>query len=217
MLSRKISVALVILISLGGYAMAAKIINLPVPQTISKVSLEQSIYWRRSVRDFQDKDIPLEALSQILWAAQGITDTNFGFRAAPSAGALYPLHIYVVKKDGVFRYIPDGHKLVELSKEDKRPSLVRASLGQSFIREAPVDIVISANFAITQAKYGARAFRYVCMEIGHVSENIHLQAVALGLASIPIGAFWDDVIKTTLDLPDNQDPLYIIPIGYEKK
>ncbi len=198
--------------------MAAKIIELPKPNVLGKMSLEESILKRRSERNFEkDKELTLEQLSQILWAAQGITDQSYGFRAAPSAGALYPLHFYVVKKDGVFRYLPDGHKLVQLAEDDRRPSLVRASLGQSFISDAPVDIVISGNFAITQAKYGARAFRYVCMEIGHAAENIHLQAVTLGLASVPIGAFWDDVVKKTLDLPDNQDPLYIIPIGYAEK
>lgn len=198
--------------------MATEIIELPKPKTLGKVSLEESIFRRRSERSYQkDKELSMDQISQILWAAQGITDNNFGFRAAPSAGALYPLHIYLVKKDGFFRYIPDGHKLVQLSEKDIRPSLNRASLGQSFIREAPVSIIISGNFAITQAKYGARAFRYVCMEIGHVAENIHLQAVTLGLASVPVGAFWDDVVKKNLDLPDNQDPLYIIPIGYAQK
>jgi SagB-type dehydrogenase family enzyme len=215
---RRILTFLIILTLAGGAAMAAKIVELPKPKILGKVSLEESIFRRRSERSYdKDRDLTLDQLSQILWAAQGITDTSFGFRAAPSAGALYPLHIYVVKKDGVFRYIPDGHKLVQLSDKDIRPSLNRASLGQSFVREAPVDIIISGNFAITQAKYGARAFRYVCMEIGHVAENIHLQAVALGLGSVPIGAFWDDVVKKNLDLPDNQDPLYIIPIGYAKK
>ncbi|KPJ64944.1 hypothetical protein AMJ44_11780 [candidate division WOR-1 bacterium DG_54_3] len=214
---RKILATFTILTLAGGISMAAKIISLPEPKTLGKMSIEESILRRRSERSYLDTDLSLEQLSQILWSAQGITDQSFGFRAAPSAGALYPLQIYVVKKDGVFRYIPDGHKLVQLSEEDKRPSLVRASLGQSFIREAPVDIVISANFAITHAKYGARAFRYVCMEIGHVAENIHLQVVALGLVSVPIGAFWDDVVKKTIDLPDNQDPLYIISIGYLKK
>jgi len=197
--------------------MAEKIIQLPRPKVLGKMSLEESIFRRRSVRDYdKDRDVSLEELSQILWAAQGITDQGYGFRASPSAGALYPLHVYVVKKDGVFRYIPDGHKLVQISDQDLRPSLVRASLGQSFIRQAPVDIIISGNFAITQAKYGARAFRYVCMEIGHTAQNIHLQAVSLGLSSVPIGAFWDDVVKKNLELPDNQEPLYIIPIGFQK-
>ena len=201
----------------GGIAMADKFVSLPEPKILGQMTIEESIFRRRSERSYQDKEITLEQLSQILWAAQGITDQSFGFRAAPSAGALYPLQIYIVKKDGVYRYIPDGHRLVQLSDQDKRPSLVRASLGQSFIQEAPLNIVISGNFAITQAKYGARAFRYVCMEIGHVAENIHLQAVALGLASVAVGAFWDDVVKKSLELPDNQDPLYIIPIGYVQK
>ncbi len=196
--------------------MAANIIPLPKPNILGKMSIEESIFRRRSVREYKETELSMEQISQILWAAQGITDKNYGFRTAPSAGALYPLHIYVAKKDGLFRYIPDGHKLLQISNKDLRPSLVRASLTQSFILEAPVDIIISANFAITQAKYGPRAFRYVCMEVGHVAENIHLQAVALGLATVPVGAFWDDVIRKTLELPDNQDPLYIIPIGYMK-
>lgn len=197
--------------------MAAKTINLPRPKIRGKMTLEEAIFRRRSERSYEDKELTMEQLSQLLWSAQGITDKTFGFRTAPSAGALYPLFIYVVKKDGVFHYLPNEHKLIQLSNEDKRPSLVRASLGQSFIREAPVDIVIAANYKITEAKYGARTFRYVCMEVGHVAQNIHLQAVALGLASVPVGAFWDDVVKTTLDLPESQDPLYIIPVGYVKK
>ncbi|MBU0671997.1 MAG: SagB/ThcOx family dehydrogenase [Candidatus Margulisbacteria bacterium] len=194
--------------------MSARTISLPAPKTSGKVSLEESLFRRRSQRSFKANDIPLEYLSQILWAAQGITDQTYGFRTAPSAGALYPLFIYVAKNDGVFRYIPDGHKLVELSNTDIRPSLGRASLGQSYIREAALDIIICANFAISQAKYGPRAFRYVCMEIGHVAQNIQLQTVALGLGSVVVGAFWDDVIRTNLKIPENQDPLYIIPIGY---
>jgi SagB-type dehydrogenase family enzyme len=216
MLRKFIAISMLLILA-GGNVMAANIIDLPQPKIIGKTSLEESIFRRRSTRSYQNHELSLEQLSQILWAAQGITENSYGFRAAPSAGALYPLFIYVAKKDGVFRYIADGHKLIQLSSEDKRPSLVRASLGQSAIREAPVCIVISANFAITQAKYGPRAFRYVCMEIGHVAENIHLQATALGLSSLPIGAFWDDVIKSTMEIPDNQDPLYIIPIGYTKR
>lgn len=211
---RKFLSIIALILIVGGTAFAARTIDLPQPKLISKVSLEEAIFRRRSQREFKDKDIPIEYLSQILWAAQGITDQSYGFRAAPSAGALYPLSLYIVKKDGVFRYIPDGHKLLELKNTDIRPSIARASLGQNYITDAPVSIIIAGNFRITQAKYGPRAFRYVCMEIGHVAENIHLQAVALGLGSVPIGAFWDDVVRTNLELPDTQDPLYIIPIGY---
>jgi len=214
---RKVFACCTILFLIGGMSLAARIIELPKPNLKGKLSVEESILRRRSYRSFTNSELTNRQLSQILWAAQGITDQSYGFRAAPSAGALYPLYFYVAKKDGVFRYIPDGHRLVQLASKDVRPSIVRASLGQAAIREAPVSIIIAANFAITQAKYGARSFRYVCMEIGHAAENIHLQAVALGLGSVPIGAFWDDVIRTTLKIPDNQDPLYIIPIGYVKR
>jgi len=213
---KKVLAFLLLVIFSGSIAWAAKVIPLPAPNTSSQFSLEESIAKRRSEREFQEKTITMNQLSQLLWAAQGITDQTFGFRAAPSAGSLYPLFIYVAKSDGLFRYIPDGHKLVQISNQDIRSAMSRAALGQSDIREAPVDIIITANFCITQAKYGARAFRYVCMEVGHAAENIQLQAVALGLSSVTVGAFWDDVIRTNLQLPETQDPMYIIPIGYLK-
>ncbi len=193
-----------------------KTIKLPEPKILGKMTVEEAIFRRRSERSYYPNELTLEQISQILWAAQGITDKTWGFRAAPSAGALYPLTLYLAKKDGIFRYVPDGHKLVQVSEEDRRPSLVRASLGQSYISEAPLVIVICGNFRITEAKYGQRSYRYVNMEVGHVAENIHLQAVALGLVSLPIGAFWDDVVAKTLELPDTQDPFYIVPIGYLK-
>jgi len=202
---------------IGGFAMAeTKKINLPEPKIMGRMSVEESIFRRRSERAYTNQELTLEQISQLLWAAQGITDKTWGFRAAPSAGALYPLTLYILKKDGVFKYIPDGHKLAQISEEDKRPSLVRASLGQSYIAEAPLVIVIAGNFRITETKYGQRSYRYVNMEVGHVAENVHLQAVAMGLVSVPIAAFWDDVVAKTLELPETQDPFYIIPIGYLK-
>lgn len=201
----------------GSFAWAeGKTIKLPEPKSIGKISLEESIARRRSERSFFPNELTLEQVSQLLWSGQGITEKTWGFRAAPSSGSLYPLFLYVVKSDGVFRYVPDGHKLIQISGEDKRPSLVRASLGQSYIGEAPLVIIVAGNFRITEAKYGQRAYRYLNMEIGHVAENILLQSVALGLAAVPIGAFWDDVVAKTIDLPDTQDPFYIIPIGYYK-
>jgi SagB-type dehydrogenase family enzyme len=198
-------------------AMAAdKTIKLPEPKTTGKTSLEEAVMKRRSERAFYQQELSLEQISQLLWAAQGITDKTWGFRTAPSSGALYPLYLYILKKDGLFEYIPDGHKLIQMSEEDKRLSLVRASLGQSYIAEAPLVIVISGNYRIVEVKYGQRAYRYLNMEIGHVAENIHLQAVALGLGSVAIGAFWDDVVATVLHLPDTRDPFYIIPVGHPK-
>jgi len=213
---RKVTLFTLFLVTIGGQVMAAKTIPLPEPKIIGKMSVEEAIFRRRSERSFQPQELSMEQISQLLWAGQGITEKSWGFRAAPSAGALYPLTLYVVKKDGVFRYLPDGHKLLQISTEDKRPSLMRASLGQTAITEAPVVIVVAGNFRITEAKYGQRAYRYVNMEVGHVAENIHLQAVALGMVSVPIGAFWDDVVAKTLELPETQDPYYLIPVGYLK-
>jgi SagB-type dehydrogenase family enzyme len=197
-------------------AEAQKTIQLPQPKYGGEMSVEESILRRRSERGFEEKELTIQQISQILWAAQGITDQQWGFRAAPSAGSLYPLTLYLLKADGVFRYVPDGHKLIQTITEDRRPSIVRASLGQGFIAEAPLVIVIAANFRILEAKYGQRSYRYLNMEVGHVAENIHLQAVALGLGSVPVGAFWDDVIAKVLELPGTQDPFYLIPIGYPR-
>jgi SagB-type dehydrogenase family enzyme len=215
---KKLLIAALVLELLGGFAWSAeklnKTIKLPEPKIIGKMSLEESIFRRRSERAFLPNNLALEQISQLLWAAQGITDKTWGFRAAPSSGSLYPLTLYIIKSDGVFKYVPDGHKLIQTSAEDVRPSLVRASLGQDFISQAPVVIVIAGNFRIVEAEYGQRSYRYLNMEIGHAAENIHLEAVALGLASVPVGAFWDDVVGKTLGLPDTQDPFYIIPVGY---
>lgn len=189
---------------------------LPEPRTTGPMSVEEALTLRRSVRQFAAKDLTVEQISQLAWAAQGITDRKRGFRTAPSAGALYPLEVYLVKRDGVFRYLPQGHKLLQQSKQDLRGPLAQAALGQSPVREAPLDIVIAAVHKRTRVKYGARAERYVHIEAGHVGQNIHLQAVALGLGSVPIGAFDDDEVARVLGLPAEERPLYIIPVGYPR-
>jgi SagB-type dehydrogenase family enzyme len=214
MLKRVIVVLLLLGLTADLATAARKQVKLPDPKLVGKMTLEESLARRRSERSFLPNELTLEQISQLLWAAQGITEKNWGFRTAPSSGALYPLTIYVAKKDGVFQYIPDGHKLVEVSTEDKRASLVRASLGQSYIAEAPLVLVVAGNFRISEAKYGQRAYRYMSMEIGHVGQNILLQAVAMGLVGVGIGAFWDDVVAKSLELPETQDPFYVIPIGY---
>ncbi|MFH1361248.1 MAG: SagB/ThcOx family dehydrogenase [bacterium] len=207
------TIALVVIFA--GLALAEETINLPTPQSTGRTSVEESLYRRRSVRTYAKTELSAEQLSQLLWAAQGVTDRELDFRTAPSAGAIYPLTIYVAKKNGVFIYAPKQHQLIEHLKEDIRPSLMRASLGQDSVREAPVCLIITARSFLTTEKYGARAFRYICLETGHVAENIHLQAITLGLSSIPIGSFWDDVVAKTLDLPADEYPIYIIPVGYQ--
>ena len=189
-------------------------IKLPNPDTIGRMPLETAIYQRRSIRNFLEKDLSMEQISQLLWAAQGITDKKSGFRSAPSAGALYPITIYLAKNDGLFEYIPKTHSIRMISDKDLRGSLASASMGQRSVSQAAVDIIITANYKITQTKYGSRMDMYVWLEAGHIAQNVLLQAVALGLASVPIGVFNDSQVKSTIK---TKDPLYILPIGYSGK
>ncbi len=165
------------------------------------------------MRSFTDQRLTLAELGQLLWAGQGITSPA-GLRAAPSAGALYPLELYAVTPDGVYHYRPQGHQLVLHLAGDMRPALATAALSQSSVAQAAVVIVIAAVYARTAQKYGAtRTPRYVVLEAGHVGQNVLLQAVALGLGGVPIGAFYDDQVQAVLKLPADQEPLYLIPIG----
>lgn len=200
-----------------GIVMAkTNLIQLPQPITEGKVSLEEAILKRRSQRSFIQKDLSLGQISQLLWAAQGITAKQGGYnlRVAPSAGALYPMEIYLVNKDGLFHYLPEGHKLEVLGQKDLRDELCVSALGQDSVAKAALDIVICAVYARLTAKYGQRGTRYAHIEAGHVAQNIHLQAVALGLGSVPIGAFSDEGVQKTLGLAKDHEPLYIIPVGY---
>jgi SagB-type dehydrogenase family enzyme len=200
-------------------------ISLPQPKKDSDFSFERAIQNRRSRRSFTDQPLDLEQISQILWSAQGITDEKSGFRSAPSAGATYPLEVYlVVAKNGVndlqagiYHYIPKEHKLEKIVSEDVRQELEKAALGQSSVGQAPASIVIAGIYQRTTQKYGDRGERYVHIEVGHSAQNIYLQAEALGLGTVVIGAFHDDKVKELLNLDyldlGDQQPLYIMPIG----
>ena len=190
--------------------------KLNVPQLKGKISLEQSLSERRSQRDFSADDLGWNEVSQLLWAGQGITDSTWGFRTAPSAGALFPITLYVCRADGIYEYIPQGHQVKMIAAEDRRLALSQASLAQAFVAQAPVCIVIASNIKKVRPKYGGRSDRYVYIEAGHVAENILLQATTMGLAAVPVGAFWDDIARRVLALPEDQDPLYIVPVGYPK-
>ncbi len=191
-------------------------ITLPEPLLKGKMSVEEAIQKRRSVRSFDSRELSLETISQLLWATQGITEPSYGLRAAPSAGALYPLEVYLVKSDGVYHYIPRGHKLERVSEKDVRSALARAALGQGFIGEAPISIVLTAIPSRTTSKYRSRGIRYVHMEIGYAAENLHLQGVALGLGSVSVGAFQDSEVARVLGLPKGEEPLIIVPLGYPR-
>lgn len=189
-------------------------VKLPLPLTRGEMSLEETIEKRRSKRRFTSQGLTWEQVSRLLWAAQGITGQAYGFRTAPSAGGLYPLEIYLVTTQGVYHYIPESNELQPSLQGDVRPLLCRAALGQRFVERAPVNIVIAAVYHRTEKIYGRRAERYIFMEVGHVAQNIHLEAVALGLGSVPVGAFEDEAVQRVLALPENHEPLYIITVGY---
>ena len=190
-------------------------LKLPAPRKGGKMSLEEAIEKRRSIRAFADKKLSTEQLGQLAWAAQGITSPR-GYRASPSAGALYPLELYFVTPEGVYRYIPSGHKFEIHAEGDVRRALSDAALGQGFVADAPLDIVIAAVYERTTRKYGPRARRYVHMELGHAGQNISLQAVALGLGAVLVGAFDDRSVTRALALPEDHEPLYIITVGYPR-
>jgi len=187
--------------------------TLPPPRTAGTVSVEEALAKRRSIRAFEPTPLSPEQVSQLLWAAQGITGKRHGFRAAPSAGATYPLVTCLVTDQGVFRYDPHNHALEPKQHGDVRPGLAVAALGQPFVRTAPVSIVLAAIYARTTERYGPRGERYVHMDTGHAAENVHLQAVALGLGSVAVGAFDDKGVSEVLDLTDEERPLYILPVG----
>jgi SagB-type dehydrogenase family enzyme len=197
------------------------VVHLPPPSQKGGMSLAEAINQRRSIRRFAPYPISRAELSQILWAAQGIRDALWGYRTVPSAGATYPLEVFVVcgsncieKMDsGIYHYKPDTHSLSLHCQEDVRIELARASLDQEFVYEAPVDIVICAVYERTLASYGARGRRYVHMEVGHAGQNIYLQATALGLATVAIGAFHDEEVRSILRLEEQYKPLYIMPVG----
>ena len=191
-------------------------IKLPKPKEKGKLSLEETIEKRRSERNLSGKELTLEQISQLLWACQGITDKDSHYRSAPSAGATYPLEVYLVNSQGVFSYIPETHSLKKLKEKDLREGLSQACYNQGFVKDAAIDIVICADFKRTTRRYDARGENYVYIEAGHAAQNLHLQAVAEGLGSLPVGAFSDDEVKKLLGLPEELIPIYVIPIGYIK-
>jgi SagB-type dehydrogenase family enzyme len=191
---------------------------LPEPRLKSAVSLEETLLQRRSAREYADEALTLEEISQLLWAAQGVT-AEWGGRTAPSAGALYPLETYLVVGNvenlapGVYKYKPERHELVKVKDDDVREELAKASLGQSWVKEGAIDIVIAAVYERTTRKYGDRGVRYVHMEAGHAAQNICLQATALDLGIVTVGAFHDEQVKNILGMARDETPLYVIPVG----
>jgi len=200
---------------------------LPPPMTSGEMSVEQALANRRSRRNFMDQPISIEQLSQILWAAYGVTEPRpnapqlrGGLRTVPSARALYPLEIYVIIGNvegilpGVYHYISEEHKIVMVAEGDIRQEVGEAALGQRMIREAPATLFYSAVFSRMIPRYGDRGIMYTHMEVGHSAQNVYLQAEALGLGTVAVGAFSDERIRQLFMLSDEETPLYLMPFGY---
>ncbi len=192
----------------------AKEIKLPEPKEKGSTSIEEALNKRRSVRDYKKGPFRLEQVSQLLWAASG---KNLYRKTVPSAGATYPLETYLVVGEveglepGIYHYFYSSHSLERTKDQDIRNKLSQAALGQRMIEKASINIIIAADYSRTTSHYGQRGIRYVHMEVGHVGQNISLQANALGLGAVMIGAFDDLEVKEVLGI--KEEPLYLIPVG----
>jgi SagB-type dehydrogenase family enzyme len=197
-------------------------IELPKPEYTGTVPVETALRYRRSGRDYSKKPLGLAALSQLLWAAQGITNRQ-GDRTAPSAGALFPLELYVAAGEvedlptGVYKYRPRGHRLGEHATGDVRSRLATHAWRQSWVKDAPAIVVITAVPERITNEYGKGAIRYVFMEVGHAAQNIHLQAVALDLATVVVGALDEPRVRKTLALAADEAPQVLMPVGHPKR
>jgi SagB-type dehydrogenase family enzyme len=192
-------------------------VSLPPPNAGGDLTLRAALGQRHSVRDFRARPLSLAQAGQLLWAAQGLNRPER--RTTPSAGARYPLTVYLVAgavaelPDGVYRYHPNGHRMDRLAAGDRRARLAEAALDQPWVRTAPAAVVITADYARTTAKYGERGRRYVHMEVGHAAQNVYLQAEALGLGTVMVGAFAERAVARVLDLAADETPLAILPVG----
>ncbi len=198
------------------------VMQLSQAKTQGTFPVEQAINQRRTVRSYMPKMLSLDQLAQLLWSAQGITGNRGVKRAAPSAGALYPMDVYVVAgqgcvaqiEAGVYHYEPRRHMLSLMVKKDLRDALAKAALSQMWMARAPVNLVISAEYNRVGVKYGERGVRYAMIEAGHIGQNIFLQAEALGLKAGIVGAFDDMKLTEVMNLPRAHEPLLVMPVGY---
>ncbi|OGU13042.1 MAG: hypothetical protein A2X61_03525 [Ignavibacteria bacterium GWB2_35_12] len=206
-------------------------IKLPEPILKSNVSIEEALQQRRSVREYADESLTLQEISQLLWAAYGITQhavngpdfLRGGFRTAPSAGALYPLEFYIIAGNieglnhGIYKYNSEKHELFKVLDGDKRKDVSDAALQQEMFETASATFVITAIFSRTTGKYGARGREhYVWLEAGHSAQNICLQCVSLNLGTCTVGAFDDEKIIRVLNLKGEEEPIYLLPVGRKK-
>lgn len=193
-------------------ALASVTTPLPTPRTTGGLGLHDAIAGRRSKREWSGEPLTAAELSQLLWAAQGLSGPGRE-RVIPSPGGLYPLVLHVLTGEGIHRYLPEGHRLELLSGEDRRGSLAHACLEQRFVADAPLVLALAYTRRLSRGRYGARAERYAMLEAGHTAQNVLLEAVALGLAGVPVGAFYDIEVRRDAGFRADDAPLYVLPVG----
>ncbi len=200
----------------------AEAIKLPPPVKRGGMPLVEALAVRRTVRDFASRPLDLKQISQLLWGADGTNDPR-GHRVAPSAGATYPLDLFLVVGErgvtdlapGVYHYQVAAHALTLVAPGDMRAAVARASLHQTWMTQAPVMVVITGEYRRCTGRYGERGIRYTHMESGNVSQNLFLAAEALGLGAGIVGAFEDKALAQVLKLPPAHEPLLVMPVGYK--
>ena len=193
------------------------VVTFPSPDTVGKVTLETAIKNRRSSRDFTEKILTSSQIGQLLWAGQGITDEKTGYRAAPSAGAIHPMQIYVVLGEGLYVYDPKTHSMKKIVNRDVRNTLFTAAYRQEVIKKSPCTFIITAKYRLTEAKYRNRGKLFTTLEAGHIAQNIGLQAVTMGLGSVPIGSFDAKSVKRICKIKELEEAIYIISVGNPKQ
>lgn len=209
------------LVFFSSSAWGADLVKLPPPDHQGNMSVEEALKKRRTVRSFAHRGLELTQFGQLLWGADGVSDSR-GYRTAPSAGATYPLEIYLAVGErgvagvapGLYRYRPESHSLTLIQPGDLRVPVARACLHQTWMAEAPVMVIFAAEYRRCQARYGERGVQYTHMEVGAASQNLFLQAGALGLAAGLVGAFQEQTLKDLLKLPPSHEPLLVMPVGY---
>jgi SagB-type dehydrogenase family enzyme len=198
-------------------------VNLPSPELTGNLSVEAAIQNRRSVRKYSNQSVTLSNISQVLWSAQGITDSQNQLRSVPSAGQVYPLEVYVIAgpnvsglQEGVYHYVPSNNTLEMFMSGDLRDNLSTIADGQPWVKQAPLDILITGNYRKMINKYPDTQLstRFVNLEAGHAGENIYLQSEALGLVTVSLGSFNSNKLSQSFELPSNETPIYIYPVGH---
>lgn len=191
-----------------------KIIQLTDPNLTGKLTFEEALAKRRSVRQFSSQALTRSQIGQLAWAGQGVTDRQRGLRTAPSAGAVYPIELFFATAEGVYGYRPAEHSLLQISEQDIRSNLARATATPEPVIGAGCAIIVTGSSRKLAKRFGSKARTYLALEAGHVAQNIQLQAVCLGLGSVTVGGLDTAAVRKVCRMSRELEPLYVICVGY---